>query len=334
MAVTDGPTSEFPPDQVPGRGRDWYRGDCHVHSTHSNGGELTPDQLAADARAVGLDFVATTEHNNCAGHRDWAPYADDLLVILGQEVVTRTGHWLALGLEPEQVVDWRYGVRDGLVDGQLREVSRVGGLCVAAHPHAPYPCGVFMYPYGKFDVVEVWNGRWTSDLPWNADNEAALAEWGRGLAADIHGGRWRPALGNSDVHVAGQLGTPHTVVLAEELSTEAVLAGIRAGRSWIAESAAVELELTVSAGDRSAGIGDRLETAGDPAEVRVSVRGVPSGLVSFHTERGTAHRESLPEDGTGTVRWHTAADASAFVRVEVRHPDRTMAALTNPVVLN
>ena len=28
----------------------WYRGDCHVHSVASSGGELTPEQLAADAR--------------------------------------------------------------------------------------------------------------------------------------------------------------------------------------------------------------------------------------------------------------------------------------------
>jgi hypothetical protein len=32
-------------------------------------------------------------------------------------------------------------------------------------------------------------------------------------------------------------------VLADELSTSAILAGIRAGHSWIAESAAVELSL-------------------------------------------------------------------------------------------
>nr|WP_230415571.1 hypothetical protein [Micromonospora tarapacensis] len=39
-------------------------------------------------------------------HADWRRYAgDDLLVILGQEVTTRTGHWLALGLAPEQLVD-------------------------------------------------------------------------------------------------------------------------------------------------------------------------------------------------------------------------------------
>ena len=53
----------FPPTQVAGRGRGWYRGDCHVHSVCSNGGELTPAQLVAGARAAGLDFLATTEHN-------------------------------------------------------------------------------------------------------------------------------------------------------------------------------------------------------------------------------------------------------------------------------
>lgn len=29
-----------------------------------------------------------------------------------------------------------------------------------------------------FDAVEVWNGLWTS-RPWNAGDQAALAEWGR-----------------------------------------------------------------------------------------------------------------------------------------------------------
>ncbi|WP_308168152.1 CehA/McbA family metallohydrolase [Nonomuraea sp. NEAU-A123] len=325
--------SRFPPRRVAGRGRGWYRGDCHVHSVHSNGGELTPERLAAGAREAGLDFIATTEHNTSDAHAAWGSHATGLLVILGQEVTTRTGHWLALGIDPGQVVDWRYGLRDDVVDRHLDQVRRAGGLCVAAHPHAPYPSGVFMYPFQKFDVVEVWNGLWTSDLPWNADNEAALAEWGRGLAADIHGGRWRPAMGNSDTHLEGQIGTPHTVVLAEELSTDAVLAGIRAGRSWIAESAAIELSLTVSAGDRSAGIGERLTTRDEPALVRVDVRGVPSGTVSFHTDRGKAHRESLPSDGSGAVEWRTSAAESAFVRVEVRHAEGRMAALSNPIIL-
>ncbi|MEV0622980.1 CehA/McbA family metallohydrolase [Nonomuraea sp. NPDC050404] len=303
-----------------------------MHSLVSSGGELTPEQLAAAARATGLDFIATTEHNTAETHAAWGPQAgDDLLVILGQEVTTGTGHWLALGIDPGQVVDWRYRVRDNVIGDHLAQVRRAGGLCVAAHPHAPYPSGVFMYPYRDFDVVEVWNGRWSSDLPWNADNESALAEWGRSLATGLDDGQWRPAMGNSDAHLEGQLGTPHTVVLADELSTEAILSGIRAGRTWIAESAAIDLSLEVCAGPRRAGIGERLDTCGEPVSVRVAVQGVPAGTVTFHTDRGRARREPLPAGGV--LEWVTSAGESAFVRVEVRHPSGHMAALTNPVTL-
>jgi hypothetical protein len=191
-----------------------------------------------------------------------------------------------------------------------------------------------MYPFDGFDAVEVWNGLWSSDRPWNADNDAAVAEWGRALAAGIHGGRWLPAIGSSDTHLDGQIAIPHTVVLADELSTSAILAGIRAGNSWVAGSAAVSLALEVRAGDRIAGIGEQMETRGEPAVVRAVVGGVPSGTVSFHTDRGTVHREPLPASGPGTIEWRTSAEESAFVRVEVRHPGRQMAALTNPVILS
>lgn len=315
------------------RGRGWYRGDCHVHSIYSDG-RLEPRQLVAGARAAGLDFVATTEHNMAAAHEVWSSLAtDDLLVILGEEVTTETGHWLALGLEPEQVVEWRYRARDEVVDRHVCGVHEAGGLCVAAHPHAPYVSGQFMYPYREFDVVEVWNGPWTSDVPWQADNEAAVAEWGRGLAADIASGRWRPAMGNSDTHLDGQIGIPHTVVLADDLGVDAILAGLRAGRSWISGSASVELSVTACAGGRVAGIGECLVTGDEPVTVRVDVAGVPSGVVSFHTDQGIAQRETLPADGPASLEWRTTAERSSFVRVEVRHPGRTMAALTNPVVL-
>lgn len=305
-----------------------------MHSVCSHGGELTPERLAAEARAAGLDFLAATEHNNADTHGTWGRYGgEDLLVVLGQEVTTRTGHWLALGVRYGQVVDWRYGVRDEAVDRWLDEVHRGGGLCVVAHPHAPYDSGTFLYPYQGFDVVEVWNGPWSSDLPWQADNEAALGEWGRGLGADIRQGGWRPAMGNSDAHLSGQIGVPHTVVRAGELSTTAVLAGIRAGRSWIAESAAVELSFTVSAGVQRVGIGGQLESGDGPVVARVGVCGVPSGVVSFHTERGRVHGASLSAAGAGVVEWRTGARESAFVRVEVRHPGESMAALSNPIIL-
>jgi hypothetical protein len=154
------------------------------------------------------------------------------------------------------------------------------------------------------------------------------------LAEGIRRGRWLPAIGNSDTHLEGQIGMPHTVVLADELSVSAVLSGIRAGRSWIAGSAAVDLSFQLSAAGRSAGVGERLETGGEQVLVRVLVAGVPSGSVTFHADRGTVHRESLPGAELGAVEWRTSAKESAFVRAEVRDAGGHVAALTNPVVLS
>jgi hypothetical protein len=325
--------SQFPPASATGRGRGWYKGDCHVHSARSCGGELTPEQLAADARAAGLDFIAITEHNSADTHAAWSELAgDDLLVILGQEATTQTGHWLALGVEPGQVVESRYGIRDNVIGAYVGQVREAGGICVAAHPHAPYPGELFAYPLEEFDAVEVWNGRWDSDLAWNADNSAAVAEWGRSLAAGIRAGRWLPAMGNSDTHLAGQIAVPHTVVLANELSVTAVLDGIRAGRSWIAGLPGVELSVHATSAGRQAGIGELLTTDGDPAVVRVMVGGLSGGTVTFHTERGTVHRAAVPDAGL-SVDWQTRAEESLFVRVEVRHPDGHAAAVSNPIIL-
>src|SRR4051794_27498269 len=119
----------------------WFRGDCHVHTARSHPADLTVAEAVHAARQAGLDFIASPEHNSVDGHADWAPYASELLVILGQEITTRTGHWLALGIEPGEPIDWQYGVRDGQLEVELERVRVAEGLCVAAHPHAPYPGG-------------------------------------------------------------------------------------------------------------------------------------------------------------------------------------------------
>jgi predicted metal-dependent phosphoesterase TrpH len=297
-----------------------------VHTDRSFGAELTPAQVSAAAREFGLDFIAITEHNTTD---TYGAFEDaGLLVVPGQEMTTPTGHWLALRPAPGEVTDWRYGVRDSAIAEHLAQVHRDGGLCVAAHPHAPYPSGTFMYPFDGFDLVEVWNGQWASDRPWNADNETALKEWGRSLSAADR----RPAVGSSDTHLAGQIGLPHTVVFASELTTTAILDGLRAGRSWITDSLTVSLALTATTGDSTAGIGERLETGGAPVTVRLSLEGVPEGTASFHTERGS-FPASTDLSAARYLQWQTTAADAGFVRVQVRHPDGRMAAITNPIVL-
>ncbi|GGO99784.1 hypothetical protein GCM10012280_67020 [Wenjunlia tyrosinilytica] len=57
------------------------------------------------------------------------------------------------------------------------------------------------------------------------------------------------------------------------------------------------------------------------------------GTVGFHTDQGKVHRASLPGDGAGVVQWDTTAEDPGFVRIEVRHPNGHVAALTNPIIL-
>jgi hypothetical protein len=223
----------------------------------------------------------------------------------------------------------------------------VGGLSIVAHPYVPYPGGAFTYDYDSFDAIEVWNGRWHGPDPWQADNEAALAQWHTLLAASVDTGHWLPAVANSDAHRAGQLRSPHNVVRAEALTVEGVLAGLRAGHSWLAESAGIDLLATAEVTEldrqdddspvgaaRSATFGERLVTGGAPVRVTVAVLGVPSGLVRLLTNHGLVHREFLPARGDGTLHWTPPAANPTYVCIEVRHPDGRPAALSNPIFLS
>jgi hypothetical protein len=331
----------YPPSRAKGRGRAWYRGDCHLHSVYSDG-RYTLAEIASLARAAGLDFINSSEHNTHSAHAHWAEVAgDDLLVMLGEEVTTRNGHVVALGTDPGTFVDWRYRARDNRFGRFARQIRRAGGLVVPAHPHATCIGCNWKFGFGEADAVEVWNGAYTPD------DEVALADWDGMLAASVrdgHGeGNWLPAMGSSDSHRAPDvIGRPQTVVLADDLTREAIQEGIRAGRSYVAESAKVSLAFTASGGrGEHAGIGERLRVDGvTPVTVRLEVTGAPRCTVRFVTDQGVLFTSApLPVSGSGVVEWRTTASYAAYVRAEVRHEAAAgpvpgaLAAFTNPVFL-
>ncbi|MFJ4574453.1 CehA/McbA family metallohydrolase [Streptomyces sp. NPDC098085] len=332
------PKPVYPPERAKGRGRAWYRGDCHLHSVHSDG-RRTPAEIAAAARAAGLDFINSSEHNTYSAHGAWGGlWGDDLLVLTGEEITTRNGHVIALATDPGTWIDWRYRARDNRFGHYAKAVRRAGGLVVPAHPHATCIGCHWKFGFGEADAVEVWNGAYTPE------DEIALAEWDNSLVAAVRSSKpWVPAMGNSDAHrEPDRVGLPQTVVLADELSRGAIVAGIRAGRSYIAESSAVSLSFGASGGrGRHAGIGERLRVDGDgaPVTVRLEVTGAPGCTAHFVTDQGTLFTAALPESGAGTVEWSTTPAYAAYVRAEVRHPATVpglpgaLAALTNPVFL-
>ncbi|MFJ2134166.1 CehA/McbA family metallohydrolase [Streptomyces sp. NPDC087845] len=332
------PKPVYPPERAKGRGRAWYRGDCHLHSVHSDG-RRTPAEIAAAARAAGLDFINSSEHNTYSAHGAWGGlWGDDLLVLTGEEITTRNGHVIALATDPGTWIDRRYRARDNRFGHYAKAVRRAGGLVVPAHPHATCIGCHWKFGFGEADAVEVWNGAYTPE------DEIALAEWDNSLVAAVRSSKpWVPAMGNSDAHrEPDRVGLPQTVVLADELSRRAIVAGIRAGRSYIAESSAVSLSFGASGGrGRHAGIGERLRVDGDgtPVTVRLEATGAPGCTAHFVTDQGTLFTAALPESGAGTVEWSTTPAYAAYVRAEVRHPATVpglpgaLAALTNPVSL-
>lgn len=154
-------------------------------------------------------------HNTSSSHGAWDPLAgDDLLIITGEEITTRNGHYLGLGLPPGEWIDWRYRARDGGdYSDAARLIHRSGGIVVPAHPYCAFVACRWKFGYDEADAVEVWNG------PWTTDDESAVDTWDSMLVESVRGKRpWLPAMG-SDAHSEPQvIGLPHNVVLSDGLS--------------------------------------------------------------------------------------------------------------------
>jgi hypothetical protein len=328
------------PRSVAGSGPGWYRGDLHLHTVHSDG-RRTPAEMAAAARAAGLDFFVSSEHNTSSASLYWGQHAgDDLLIANGEEVTTRDGHWLALGLPAGAWIDWRYRSTDNQLSRFLEQVRRLGGMSVIAHPSVPIPAtGWTQGPLAQADGIEVWNG------PWTMDDEGTLDRWHAMLVAGV----FRPVTGGSDSHRAEQpVGLPQNVVHADDLSSGALIAALKAGRSWIAESAAVDLDLTVKGPTGSAACGERVQAGPtDLVTVRLTAAGVPACVGTLIGPAGPIGATQAAQDGTLILEQTVPAATVPFVRAEVRRPASspddvptsptedsvatTMVAMTNPV---
>lgn len=323
-----------PTAATPAEPKSWWRGDLHVHTVHSDGSQDQASVLEY-AAAAGLDFIGTAEHNTSSATQTWGRYvSDDFLVISGEEVTTRGGHWLATGLPAGTWIDWRYRPEDGLLPDFTKQVRDLGGIAIAAHPSIPVPSirWDFGDDFAEMDAIEVWNASWDNfDL-------SALRRWQQLLTAGTFE-TFKPAVGNSDTHNQGQtIGLPQNVVRAASLSTEAIIEGCRRGHSWIAESSAVDLEFTATLGEVSGECGDRVpSTPEDQVDVHLRVTGVP-GCTAWLIGPGVSKTYgTAAADETGTITIDAALTGGlAFVRAEVHRGaalTSPMVALTNPIFL-
>jgi hypothetical protein len=212
----------------PARASGWYRGELHCHTYHSDG-DSDPREVIVAAKALGLDFLAITDHNSIS-HLAALAQIDpgDLALIPGCEVTTYKGHWNVWGLE--EWIDFRTLTPD-LMRESIRRAVDLGYLTSCNHPRPGGPPWVFKEITGQ-QCIEVWNG------PWQLFNADALAYW----ESRLHTGERLVAVGGSDAHFLSRphiarIGTPPTWIFSPDRPLAAnLLAGLRAGHAFVSDA--------------------------------------------------------------------------------------------------
>ncbi len=193
--------------------------DLHVHAFPGDG-MLAPWDIRREARRRGLDVVAITNHNQLHAVRlDRALFVDPPppLTLAAEELTAPGYHVIAIGIE--EPVDWRVPLADA-----VRAIHAQGGIAIAAHPIGKYGSQMDDRALALLDGMEVAH-------PVRRDMRSAAGQLDALYARAV---RLKPtiaAIGSSDYHAAGPLGSWRTVVLARDLTQEGVFEGIRAGRT-------------------------------------------------------------------------------------------------------
>ncbi len=191
------------------------RADLHLHTDTSSDALITPEELVRLCQEYGLGAVAVTDHNCLAGALAAAHLAPpELLVIAGEEVLSRNGEVLGLFLKEE--------VAPGMdAFATARAIRAQGGLVGAPHPLDPWrhalgaPVLEALHRSGLLDFVEARNSR----VLCNRFNEEA-EEWARR--------RGIPCSAGSDAHTPAELGRC-TVLLANFATPQEFLSALREG---------------------------------------------------------------------------------------------------------
>ena len=326
--TTAGPSPKVPaavkprPAEPLRRGARWYAGALHVHTVHSDG-KLTVDEVSRLAREAGLDFLAITDHNNTVHQVDTVP-ADGLLRIVGEEVTTPGGHASVWGLGGERdFVDFRVLAGDPRIAELVKAATSRGALFSINHPASTcVGCGwEHAVPEGVTGI-EITNGR-------HGEMVAAMEMWDRLLKE----GRRIVAVGSSDWHrPPAPFDVASVRVWAEELSTKAILDGIRAGRVVVMADGRTPPPLLVAhAGRVKAGAGETLRVAGRRS-IRLDVT-LPAGLLGGRVDLVADGAVVATQPAKTRVRFERAA-GDRYVRVHVFAADGSPRAVTNPVFLD
>jgi hypothetical protein len=208
-----------------------YRIDLHVHTRRFSpcAESLDPEQLPRCIARAGLQGVVITEHDQLWPTEAVAAMNRSMTagrIYRGIEVSSRNGHFIVIGLE-------RLGpLAPGIsVDALLGYAYRCDAAVIWAHPYLNY--GAISQPLAAEDMpdaihaVEVFSGVTRDEHSRQARSLAERRGWA--------------AVGGSDAHSIGQVGSAYTCFAELPADEKALAAAIRQGRCRSARRLPVRL---------------------------------------------------------------------------------------------
>jgi hypothetical protein len=317
----------------------WLAGDLHVHTTYSHDsyGGPTDDNTGPEdaytlgytvtedfllARSRGLDYLAITDHNDIRSQSDPGFGAGGVLPIPAEEASLK-GHAQMLGARKLYP---RGDKSVTAVRAMVAALHRDGGVFQANHPNDP------KWEYGydvPVDSVEVWNLPWYYEPPFPAasDNDRALRYWEGWLDR----GKRVTATGGSDSHwrstsAAQGVGQPTTWVLAPDRSLKGILAGLRAGHTFVSHEPPAYLGPKLFLEADGDGNGSYESMQGDAVQpgsrLRARVRGALGGQLRIVTDGGRQAFAPVSVSSDEFEHRFTVPRSATWVRAEVYGRDQ------------
>ena len=285
------------------QGRRWFRGNLHAHSTVSDGVK-TPEEVADLYRNQCYDFLAITDH--------WKPSragTDQGLLLLpgceydvGNTAAAGIYHIVAIG--PEQLVVPKR--TDGLTAQEVLDgIREAGGYAILAHPSWSLNQPGEICKLKGVDASEIYNT--LSDVPWNGrrGDSSVILDTAAALGTVL------PLVASDDSHFyTGEACRSFIWLQAEELTQEAVLDSLRAGRFYASQ-------------------GPRMETEWDGEVLRV--RCSPAQMVVFYSDLVYSGQRVAKGFGITQAEYRPGGNET-FLRAEVIDADGKKA-WSSPVVL-
>ena len=267
-------------------GKPFFRGNLHCHTTESDGTK-TPDEAIEIYRGFGYDFLAITDHRRVTIPK--SRMAGQMLLLPGIELdytlVAEVVHLVGFGMTKDilPVVRYEHGPQGG-----VNAIRACGGRAIVAHPHWSLNTMETLMGIRDATAAEIYNTR--SNL--RPDSSEILD------ITSAHG-RLYPLVASDDTHVyEGEQGISYTMVQADALTPEGILAAMDAGRFYASQ-------------------GPRIEQV-SIADGQMVVRCSPASRVLFHTNIVWTPGRMVEGNGLqkAAYRLHTE-QGERFIRCQV-----------------